>query len=89
MEIDGIFCLFVLELTRLDIRFVMSQVAYVNRREYGYDNLCAIGTSSPSDEAGFDRDSIFYRTGISKVSKFLALDLMPNLKVRTHKCIIK
>lgn len=37
------------------------------------------------DESGFDPDDIFYKTGFSKVSKFLAFDLMPNLKVRTHR----
>lgn len=73
----------------MDIRFVMSVRDYAKRGEYGYDNLCSISPHSLSDKAGFDRDSIFYKTGISKVSKFLALDLMPNLKVRTHKCIIK
>lgn len=32
-----------------------------------------------SDEAGFDRNSKFYNTSLSKVSKFLAFDQMPNL----------
>lgn len=38
-----------------------------------------------NDPAGFGSDSILYKTGFSKVSKFLAFDLMPNLKVRTYR----
>lgn len=37
------------------------------------------------DEAGFDSDNLLYKTGFTKVSKFLAFDLMPNLKIRIHK----
>lgn len=37
------------------------------------------------DEGGYYPNSDFYRTGFTKVSEFLAFNLMPNLKVRTHK----
>lgn len=37
------------------------------------------------DDAGFTEESEFYETGFTKVSKFLAFDLMQELKVRTHK----
>lgn len=34
-----------------------------------------------SDEIGFDPDDHSYKTGITKVSKFLGFDLIPGLKV--------
>lgn len=37
------------------------------------------------DEAGFDSESQLYETGFTKVSKFLAFDLNPNLKIRTRR----
>lgn len=36
---------------------------------------------------GFGSESIFYRSGFTKVSKFIAFDQMPNLKIRIHKRI--
>lgn len=39
------------------------------------------------DEAGFDPDSVFHKTGFTKVSKFLAFDQMPNLKFRSHRIL--
>lgn len=36
------------------------------------------------DDGGIDPDSELYETGFTKVSKFLAFDLMPKLKVRTN-----
>lgn len=39
------------------------------------------------DEAGFYPDSDFYKTGFTKVSKFLAFDQMPSLKVRVNKLL--
>lgn len=37
------------------------------------------------DEAGFGSESIFYKTGFTKVSQFIAFDRMPNLKLRIRK----
>lgn len=37
------------------------------------------------DESGFSYESQLFQTGVSKVSKFLAFDLMPELKIRVHK----
>lgn len=53
---------------------------------------CRDGSSERKvDDSGFDMESKFYETGLSKVSKFLAFDLMPKLKVRTvrtHKRLV-
>lgn len=49
------------------------------------DSDCESGLRTKNeDEAGFDPQSIFHKTGFTKVSKFMAFDQMPNLKVRTH-----
>lgn len=37
------------------------------------------------DEAGFTNKESLFKTGFTKVSKFLVFNLMPNLKVRIHK----
>lgn len=37
------------------------------------------------DKGGIGRGSNLYETGFTKVSKFLAFDLLPQLKIRTHK----
>lgn len=37
------------------------------------------------DEAGFTIEDNLYETGFTKVSEFLAFNLMPDLKVRQHK----
>lgn len=45
------------------------------------------GFVEKDDEAGFSPDDILYETGFSKVSQFLAFDLMPNLTVQTHRFV--
>lgn len=49
------------------------------------DSWIGCGWLAKEDEAGFSAGDILYRTGFSKVSKFLAFDLMPNLNVQTHR----
>lgn len=54
---------------------------------FDFDDYCDKVSSecNSSDEAGFEVGSDFHETGFTKVSKFLAFALMPDLKVRTHK----
>lgn len=37
------------------------------------------------DEAGYAPDSLFYKTGFTKVSEFLAFNQMPNLTIRINR----
>lgn len=89
MKTDGNFgFLNILELKRLDIHFMFDVSNYCRNREFGLsDILCERGYNGPLDDAGFCKDSVFFETGFSKVSKFLGFDQMPNLKVRIHKTI--
>ncbi len=91
MEVFPFFRFFfiVSELKTLDISLLMSG-------EYALEDGCLGIGLSPSnvcgrfhvyDEGGFDQDNIFYETGFTKVSKFLAFDQMPNLKIRIHKAL--
>lgn len=61
----------------LDIDFFTDLEYYFKLTEDNYDDC-------EQDAAGFDPDSPLYKTGFTKVSKFLAFDLMPNLKIRIH-----
>lgn len=69
--------------------------SYGFAREYGMcdsdfeDPDCERDCESTSarriDEAGYGPESIFYETGFTKVSEFLAFRLKPTLKIRTHR----
>lgn len=49
------------------------------------DSIISASLYEREDEHGFAPGDLLYRTGFSKVSKFLAFDLMPNLKVAICK----
>lgn len=86
-SMDVFFYLIVPDLKRLDISFVMNGESYLcgsDSSESSYGQMCG-SFHDRLDEAGFDRDDIFHKTGLTKVSKFLAFDQMPNLKIRIHK----
>ncbi|XP_037027819.1 uncharacterized protein LOC119068331 [Bradysia coprophila] len=53
---------------------------------FDFDCYCdQVSSKRKVDEAGYTPDDNFYETGFTKVSEFLAFNLMPDLKVRQHK----
>ncbi len=66
---------FNLALKQLDVSF-----------SFDFDLYCdEVSSKQKMDEAGFTLDDNLYETGFTKVSEFLAFNLMPDLKVRQHK----
>lgn len=56
--------------------------------EDGCDSECENSDcEGEQDEAGFYPGTTFYKTDFTKVSKFLAFDLMPNLQINTHRVL--
>lgn len=73
------------ELKRFDISFTISHNSYGS---FDFDAVCSCEESDcecstddddTCDMAGFYRDSNLYQTCLTKVSQFLAFDLMPDL----------
>lgn len=74
------------ELKSLHFQFEKS-VEYMDNMEYTNDNAIT-STEKPVrslDRGGFDAESIYYETGFTKVSKLLAFDRLPDLKVVIHR----
>lgn len=66
----------------MDITLCMDGNSYSDME---MDDGCDDGDYEKDDEAGFAPDSLFYKTGFTKVSEFLAFDQMPNLIIRINR----
>lgn len=76
---------------KLDVNFFFDIDYYTDMKRYVKcssdceQSDCEGVCYEKDDDGGIDPGCELYETGFTKVSKFLAFDLMPKLKVRTHK----